>query len=112
MSPQGWSPILEHQEARRAGLSGPLWRDAHANDERDPNIQTASAAVITVAKGSPLSVLISQEPSANWAPVRNRIMPTMLLGKRRKKVAIELLKEHRDDRRITREPLVRALNRT
>jgi hypothetical protein len=89
---------------------------AHANDGRDPNIQTASAAVIIVAKRSPLSLLISQEPSANWAPVRNRITPTMLLGKSRKKVAIERLKNtatiNRTAPRITREPPVRALNRT
>jgi hypothetical protein len=46
----------------------------------------------------------------------NRSTPTMLLGKSRKKVAIELLKNtatiNRTAPRITREPPVRALNRT
>jgi hypothetical protein len=79
VSPPGVVPFLSTREPLGRGLAALFGRaqlhtqpssfgeriGADANDERDPNIQTASAAVITVAKRSPLSLLISQEPSAN-----------------------------------------------
>lgn len=49
-----------------------------------PTFQMASAAVITVAKRSPLSLLMSHAPRASCAPVRNRMTPSIAGGKMRR----------------------------